>query len=185
MSTDALIPKQSFFRPLGTRENIMVRRRYVFEQKRRGHNIDDITETWNAKCDEEGFPDEKVTRATVAKDVQFVLKTMAEDIKIDVVEYRQLLIARIEHAISTEKFQKKIESGDVQYIDRLLKATAQIAQMTGANAPTKVAQTDTEGRDVMQLTDEERRERVRQFLELAQQRAAEQGVIVDVTPENP
>jgi len=91
------------------------------------------------------------------------------------------LVARIEKAISTEKFRALIDRGDVGAIDRLLKATAQLAQLTGANAPTKIAQTDTDGRDIALLSDDERKVRVRELLAVAQQRAIDDGIILDVS----
>ena len=161
-------------RPSGEREWIIYRRRFAVEKKRDSLSVDEITDLWNAHCDELGHPEQQRRRVTISLDIRHALASIVDETKLAAVEYRELLTARIERAISAPNFLKQIENGNPLYVDRLLKAVSQLAQMHGANAPTKVAQTDTDGNDVQQgLTEDERARLVQELLAKAAERKAE------------
>ena len=159
---------------LGERERIAIRRRYVMERKAHDSmGLDAITDAWNAKCVEDGRPEDQRGRATIATDLREGLRLLNEDTKIDAGLYRDMLTARIENALSRPNFVSAIERGDFGAVDRLLKATSQLALLHGANMPTKVAETDSQGNDLAALSDDERAARVLRMFEVARQRAAE------------
>lgn len=162
--------------PMGEKERIALRQRYVFERKAHDSmGLDAITDAWNIKCDEDGRPEDKRGRTTIANDLKAGLKMLHDDTKVDASHYRDMLAARIEYAISRPKFVKQIEDSNLLAVDRLLKAANQLAALFGANMPTKIANTDSQGNDIVALTEEERAERVRQMFERARQRQAEEG----------
>lgn len=168
------IPPIHSNRPSGDRERSAYRRRFNFNLKRNGFSVDEITDLWNAHCDENNWPDEKRQRVTISTDIKHVLASLVDETRLLATEYRELLTARLERAISAPNFVKQIEAGNPLYVDRLVKVVTQLAQMHGANAPTKVAQTDSDGNDVQQgLSDEERARLVRELLEKAQARKDE------------
>lgn len=161
-------------RPNGDRERIAYRRRFVLGLKRDGHSVDEITDLWNAHCEENEREDEKRQRVTISTDIKHSLASLVDETRLLAAEYRELLTARLEKAISAPGFVRQIEAGNPLYVDRLVKVVTQLAQMHGANAPTKIAQTDVEGHDVQQgLSDDERARLVRELLEKAQARKDE------------
>jgi len=182
-----MLPRKNFRWGEGERERLMARRRFVFEKARDSYNIDEITDLWNEHCDAEGRPDEQRSRSRIADDLREGLKELAAETKIDAEVYRIMLIGRIEQAFSTERFRNMIRDGHLGAIDRLLKGVAQIAQLTGANAPIKTALTDSQGKDVVGLSDAERSARIAALFQTAKQRAEELGVIIDaeLVPEKP
>jgi len=81
--SDSFIPIQAFNHANGERERIMARRRFVFDKRRDGYSIDEITDFWNKACVDENRPGEQVARATIGKDLQTGLKQLAEETKFD------------------------------------------------------------------------------------------------------
>lgn len=161
---------------LGEKERIAIRQRYVMERRAQDSmSLDEITDAWNKHCEEEGRPEDKRQRVTISYDLRNGLKLLHDETKIDASHYRDMIAQRIEYALSRPRFKTAIENGDVQAVDRLLKATSQLAALYGANMPTKIANTDAAGNDIVNLSEEERAERVRQMLERAATRRAESG----------
>jgi hypothetical protein len=168
----------------GERERIAMRRRFVMERKAHDSmGLDAIVDAWNAQCVADGRPDDQRGRATIAIDLKEGLRILTEDTKVDAAQYRDMLTSRIEHALSRPNFVAAIDRGDFNAVDRLLKATSQLAQLHGANMPTKIAETDSQGNDLAGLTDDERSQRVLRMFEIARQRQLEaQPVDVAVEP---
>lgn len=158
----------------GERARIAIRRRYVMERKAHDSmGLDAITDAWNAFCIAQDRPEDQRQRATIATDLKEGLRLLREDTKVDAEQYRELLTSRIEHALSRPSFIRGIENGDLGSIDRLLKGVSQLAQLHGANMPTKIAQTDSKGNDVVGLSEEERAERVARMFDVARLRREE------------
>ena len=177
---DIMLPRRNFYWGEGEQERMMARRRFVFEKARDSFDIDETTALWNEHCEAEGLPLEKRERSTIAKDRLDGLKALAEETRIDAEVFRQLLIARIEQAFSTERFRSMIENANLGAIDRLLKGIAEIAKLSGAYAPTLNALTDSKGNDILpSLTDAERQVRIAGLFQLAKERAMELGVVID------
>lgn len=174
-----MLPKRTSHVTTGMVTRIMERRRFVFGKARDCFNVDEITDLWNAQCVEQGRPDDQVARERISDDLRTGLKELAAETKTDAEAYRILLIARIEKVISTERFRTMLENAHLGAIDRYLKAMSQIAQLSGANAPTKIAETDSEGRDIIRFSEAERTAGVMRFLQMAQQRAIEAGVLTE------
>jgi hypothetical protein len=153
-------------RPLGERERIIERRRWVMIEKRKGKSLDDIHRQWN---DEN--PDLECSRSTIAADIRETLKKSVEETSLATLEWRQLHIERIERVLSGTIFQNKLDAGDLFTIDRFDKLMDKLIKLTGAYAPTKIAATDVTGeKDASGLTDEERADRIRELLARADSR---------------
>lgn len=103
---------------------------------------------------------------TVKKAMDLIRKEQDED-----AEYlRAIELANLDRAETY--IWPSISKGSVQHIDRLLKIQERRAKLTGIDAPTKTAQTDSKGNDLvgqyLNMTPEEREARIR---ELEAQRA--------------
>lgn len=152
-------------RPLGEKERIIFRREWVMKQKRDFKSLDEITQEWAAT-----YPDQAVHRSTIANDIKASLKRSVAETDLATVEWRMLHMARIEKALANKPFQKKMEEADLFAYDRFDKMMDKLIKLSGAYAPTKVAQTDTAGQDVTSLSEEERRDRIQRFMDIAAQR---------------
>lgn len=135
------------------------------QKKRDFKALDEITDEWAAT-----YPEYKVHRATIANDIKACLKRSVEETDLATVQWRTLHMTRIEKALGNKNFQKKMEEADLFAYDRFSKMMDQLIKLSGANAPTKIAQTDAAGQDIAGMTNEERAERVKALMELAQQR---------------
>jgi hypothetical protein len=153
-------------RPMGERERIIERRRLVMLEKRKGKSLDDIHGWWCRM-----YRDQACSRSTIATDIRESLKMAVEETSLATTEWRQLYIQRIEAVLSTEKFQNALNDADLWAIDRFAKLMDQLIKLTGAYAPSKIAQTDPSGeREALQLTDIERADRIRDLLARAEER---------------
>ncbi len=167
-------------RQTGEHERIQLRRARVMELRCKGKSLQQITDLWN-----KDHPDETVSRATIARDVQESLRVAVEENKLNTAQYRELLLARLDQAISSDKFQAQIDRGNVLAIDRLIKITERYAKLVGADAPTKVAQTDPTGeKEAQGLSDEERAARIAELLKRAEERRIEAESIEEDQGEN-
>jgi hypothetical protein len=156
-------------RQTGEKERVALRRREVIRLRCKGNTLDEIADLWNAANPE--FP---VSRSTIANDVKESLRKAVEENKLDTSQYRELLLMRLDAALKADKFQAQIEKGNLLAIDRLIKLTERYAKLLGADAPTKVAQTDPTGeKEANGLTDAERAERIREILRRAEERKLE------------
>jgi hypothetical protein len=156
-------------RQTGEKERVALRRREVIKLRCKGHTLDEITDIWNTANPE--FP---VSRSSVANDVKESLRKAVEENKLDTNQYRELLLMRLDSALKADKFQSQIEKGNLLAIDRLIKLTERYAKLLGADAPTKVAQTDPTGeKEASGLSDQERADRIREILRRAEERKVE------------
>lgn len=153
-------------RPMGERERIIARRLWVMEKKEKGKSLDWITDEWNRTHN-----GQECSRSTIAHDIKESLKTSVEDTNLATLEWRMLHIARIEKVLSGDAFQKKLDEGDLFAMDRFDKLMDKLIKLTGAYAPTKVANTDLSGENESPLlTDEERSKLIRQIFDVARER---------------
>ena len=163
---------------IGDRERVLERQRLVMEQRVKGLSLDELHTWWNTT-----YPDQKVGRSTIAKDIQTVLERSVQEINLATLEWRQIHIARAEKILSSTKFVKKLEDGDLFAIDRFVKLQDQLIRLTGAYAPTKVTQTDILGENnvSVNLTDDERMKLIEEILGKARERKAlSDGTMIDV-----
>lgn len=166
-------------RPLGEKERIIERRLWVMIKKRKGKALDDITAEWN-----QTFPDLACSRSTIAGDIRASLKKSVEETNLATVEWRQLHIERIEKVLSGDTFQKKLDEGDLFTIDRFDKLEDKLIKLSGAYAPTKIAQTDVTGtKDTAGLTNEERMQRIKELMALAEERKKEADFEAEMNQE--
>jgi hypothetical protein len=86
-----------------------------------------------------------VSSKTAFKDVQRVLKEQRPP-QEEVEYFRNVEVTRLE--VILNKIWPKVEAGDYQAIDRAIKISRQIAELTGANSPEKLAFTDKKGNDL-------------------------------------
>ena len=155
-------------RPMGEKERIIERRKWVMIEKRKGRSLDEIHTDWNTQ-----YPGLECSRSTIASDIRESLKKSVEQTNLATLEWRMLHIERIEKVLSGKVFQTKLDEGDLFAIDRFDKLMNRLILLTGANAPTKVAQTDPTGENEAVgagLTDAERAARIQQILANAAQR---------------
>ena len=150
----------------GDKERIARRRARVFDLRSKGHPIREIATIWNSEN-----PDEPVGKSQIHKDLQSELQELAAQTYEKVVEVREMTAARLDHLYSRKKFLMKLESADLGAYDRAIKMIQEYAKLYGAYAPTKMAQTDAEGNDIGQMTEEERSALVVELLEVARARA--------------
>lgn len=155
-------------RPMGERERIIERRKWVMIEKRKGKSLDEIHDDWNNQ--HTGL---ECSRSTIASDIRESLKKSVELTNLATLEWRQLHIERIERVLSGRKFQQELDEGNLFAIDRFDKLMNRLILLTGANAPTKVTQTDVTGEHDMVgagLTDAERAARIQELLAKAEGR---------------
>lgn len=167
-------------RPKGEKERIAMRRQFVMEQRARGFTVNQIHEKWNA-----ANPDFVAGNGTIANDVITSLKQLADASQMHASAVRELLVMRLDRAMSSEKFQKQIDNGNLLAIDRLIKMVERYAKLYGADAPTKIAQTDISGeKEIAGLSDDERAARIFELIERAKQRQLdiEEGEWIEEAP---
>lgn len=150
----------------GDKERIARRRARIFDLRSKGHPIREIAEIWNSEN-----PNEKIGKSQVHKDLQSELAELAAQTYEKVVHVREMTAAKLDHLYSRRKFLAKLEAADMSAYDRAIKMIQEYAKLYGAYAPTKMAQTDAEGNDIGQMTEEERAALVAEMLELARSRA--------------
>lgn len=154
------------YKIIGQAERIAIRQSRVMYLRARGHKIEEIADIWNKE-----YPEWAVKRATIASDIKEMLDREVKEGKLHADQYRQLLIMRLDQALSADAFQKQIEKGSLLAIDRLIKLVERYAKLVGADMPTKIAQTDVTGeRDISRMTDEERAARIQEILDRAEDR---------------
>jgi hypothetical protein len=146
---------------------IILRRRFVAARRLKNISYDDIMEEWNGQ---EGMPATwRVNRIqTLGQDYKVIMKELAESTLQEAAlirESRRLFLERLLH-----KLEPKIEMGDTRAIDSAVRIEARLAAMYGFDMPIKVAQTDSSGRDILQMSDEERFERLEMLLRKAEER---------------
>jgi hypothetical protein len=165
----------------GNREQrIQYRRNMVLRYTIAGFGLDQIMDLYNSEV-REVDPAMAVGIDTLRDDRRAVLKDMADEFTTNRHAYRALLVERAELVLRT--LYTPVKAGNLGAIDRWQRTLAFIAEISGANAPIKVEVSNTTA-----LTPEERAERMRNLIELAQSRAAltlEEGEILDITPEQP
>lgn len=102
---------------------------------------------------------------------RLVLKAM-KIIRADKVKHVRLFeLARLDK-LSDAIWSRAME-GHLGAIQTVLKVMQQRAKLLGLDAPLKVAKTDTKGRDIVTMSNEERAERVEQLLADAQRKKEE------------
>lgn len=151
-----------------SREDVItLRRKFVTARRLIGAAYEDILEEWNGQ---EGMPETwKVNRIqTLGMDYKLVMKELAETTLQDAALIRESSRLRLENMYN--KLQHKIQVGDTNAIGAAIKIETRLAEMYGSDMPTKVAITDTAGRDIPQMTDEERMARLNELLRKAEER---------------
>lgn len=155
---------------LPARQRTMHRRAFVMQHTIAGFSTDQITRLYN-KSIQDKFPEFQVSETTIKEDRKYNMSDLKRRHAHNVEEWRGLLLERYEMLART--LYPRVRAGDYGGIDRYLKVLDQIGAVTGANAPIKMEiQHST-------LSEEERRARVMEFLEMARERA-EEGSIIDV-----
>ena len=150
----------------GQKEQIIERQRLVMEQRVKFKTLEEIHHWWNNT-----HPDRPVARSTIGKDIQAALERSIKETDLATLQWRQLHIDRIEHVLSNEKFQAKLDNADLFAIDRFDKLMNRLILLTGANAPTKITQTDVTGeRNTGMLGDDERLRLIEELVQTARER---------------
>lgn len=166
-------------RPTGEKERIALRRAVNMERRAKGMTMGQIRDAWNAE-----HPDATISLMTVCNDVSASLEDLAKQSKMSSAGVRELLVMRLDAALSSEKFQAQIERGNLLAIDRLIKLVERYAKLYGADAPTKVTQTDLTGEtNVSLLSDEERASMIETILGAARLRQLQQESMTIDAPE--
>lgn len=161
--------------PTGQREQIAIRRAQIMLWRVDGKTVPEITKLWN-----DANPDFQVKEHTVGSDIRISLEKLAKETTMATSAVREMLIMRLDHALSAPKFQAQIERGSLPAIDRMIRFVETYAKLYGANAPTKIAQTDPTGeKTVNSMTDEEREKKILEILEIAEARKVEQDAEAD------
>ena len=91
----------------------------------------------------------KALNCAVSKAHSLVASAMAaerEGISQAKADYVELELTRLDKYLGV--LAKKIEGGDVRAVDTALKVADRRAKLLGLDAPTKVANTDTDGNDI-------------------------------------
>jgi len=105
---------------------------------------------------------------------RLVLKAM-RIIKADKVKHvRMMELARLDMLMGAA-WDSAME-GHLGAIQAVLKVMQQRAKLLGLDAPLKVAKTDTKGRDIVTMSDEERAKRIEQLLTEAQHKREKERV---------
>jgi hypothetical protein len=150
----------------GQKEQIIERRKLLMEQRLKFKSLDEIHQWWNAT-----YPDQPLARSTIGKDIQAVIDQSIKETGLAALQWRELHIQRIEAVLANEKFQAKLQAGDLFAIDRFDKLMNRLILLTGANAPTKITQTDVTGeKNVSNLTDDERLRLIHEIMDSARER---------------